>query len=67
MDSDRRSDDFVGELGIRHKNRRAERRRRGRREKSKIHLGDGYFFVGAEGGTHGVADFAEGGVGFTAA
>src|SRR5882762_7349740 len=27
-------------------------------------LGDGDFFVGAEDGAHGFADFAEGGVGF---
>src|SRR5258708_21227727 len=32
--------------------------------KNRARSSDGGFFVGAEGGTHGVTDFAEGGVGF---
>jgi hypothetical protein len=37
--------------------------RRENRKKGK-HLGDGYFFVGAEDLAEGFADFTEGGVGF---
>jgi hypothetical protein len=49
----------------RRRERKGARRHLGEAVKvAKAELGDGDFFVGAEGVAHGVADFAEGGVGF---
>ena len=64
MGGDGGSDDFVSYLGVSHK--RPERKDAEVAETTKmtVILGDGHFFVGAEDLAHGIADFAESGIGF---